>query len=261
MQGRSFNPLVVPVSAHTSKSSAGIHGGGVFEETLWSRVFAAARNDTTTSRKALEDLCQLYWQPIYAFLRRWGHDFHNARDLTQGFFAYLLEGNVIAKAAPERGRFRSFLLGVLKNFVSNEKDLANAQKRGATYKIVSIDEQTAEGFYANEPVNEITPEKLFDRRWSLAVLEQTMDRLRGEYERAGMAGTFELMQPWLTGDQDAGFAELGLKLGKTEGAARVLVFRLRNRFRQILRAIIADTVAEVGQVEVELQHLQAALRP
>ena len=154
-----------------------------------------AGREYPASRKALEELCQSYWFPIYGFLRRWGHDRQDAHDLTQGFFAYLLKQSLLRKADPERGRFRNFLLGVLKNFVSNQQELKDARKRGAQYKIVSIDEQTAEGLYAHEPATDGTPDKIFEQRWALKVLEQAMERLREEYSRAGMKAIFEASEP------------------------------------------------------------------
>jgi RNA polymerase sigma factor (sigma-70 family) len=188
------------VSAHSSKGSGRTGDGGLFEDTLWSRVIAAGKTQLPDSRNALEELCQTYWLPIYAFLRRWGHDRQDARDLTQGFFAYVLEQKLLVKADPDRGRFRSFLLGILKNFVSNQRDWEAALKRGSQYRIVSMDEQTAEGLYAHEPATDSTPEKMFDRRWALKVLEQAMERLREEYRPAGM-NAFELLKRlvfWVT---------------------------------------------------------------
>jgi RNA polymerase sigma factor (sigma-70 family) len=248
------------MSASHATSTDGMRSDGVFEDTLWSRVFAAGRNDLPHCAKALEELCRAYWLPIYAFLRRWGHDRQDAHDLTQGFFAYLLEQNLIARADPDRGRFRSFLLGVLRNYASDEQDRVRAIKRGGNHKIVSIDEETAEGFYANEPATDLTPERLFERRWAIAVLEQAMERLKVEYHSAGMDGLFVEMRPWLTGDHDSGFAELGRRLQKSQGAVRVLVCRFRERFRKLIRTVIADTVTNVDEVETELRHLQEALR-
>ena len=233
-------------------SSTGLGNQAAFQNTLWSQVFAAGRADMPHSRQALEELCRLYWFPIYAFLRRWGHDRQEARDLTQGFFAYVLEENILAKADPERGRFRSFLLGILKNYVSNQQNWAKAIKRGGQHKIVSIDEETAEGLYANEPSSDVTPDKIFERRWALAVLEEAMKRLKAEYGHAGMHTLFATLQPWLTGDHQTGFAALGDQLGKSEGAARVIVHRFRDRFRKLIRVVIADTVTDVDQVELEL---------
>ena len=244
----------------TGRSSDGTAKPRVFQHTLWSRVLAAGRVDSPQSRQAIEELCRLYWFPIYAFLRRAGHDRQQARDLVQGFFQYLLERDLLGKADPERGRFRSFLIGIVKNYVRGEHDKEQALRRGGGVDIVSIDEEVAEGRYAHEPSTELSPEKLFDRRWALQVLEQAMERLQAEYARTGMKELFTELQPYLTGDGESSFAELGARLNRSEGAARVLVFRLRERFRQLIRAVIADTVSDLEQVEMELKHLQAALR-
>ncbi len=232
----------------------------MFQSTLWSQVRAAGRLDAPGARQALETLCRLYWQPIYAFLRRSGHERQNAKDLTQGFFAYLLEENLLRKADPHRGRFRSFLLGSLKFFVSNEQARERALKRGGGVCFVSIDLELADGILPNEPVTNLTPERLFDRNWALAVLGEAMERLKAEYRRGGLADQFALLQPYLTGEADEHLSDLAVRLGKSPGAARLLVFRLRNRFRRLIRAVIADTVSDLGQVESELQHLEDALR-
>ena len=249
------------MSRSQSSSSTGLgNDRAAFQSTLWSQVFAAGKLNSPNSKQALEELCRLYWLPIYAFLRRWGQDREDARDLTQGFFAYLLERNAIAKPNPERGRFRSFLLGTLKNYVSNQQNWANAIKRGGQHKLVSIDEETAEGLYAHEPATHATPDNIFEKRWAMAVVEEAMKRLRADYAHAGMESLFVSLQPWLTGDCESGFASLGATLGKSEGNARVLVHRLRERFRNLIRAVIADTVTDAEEVETELAHLQAALR-
>jgi hypothetical protein len=208
----------------------------------------------------LESLCRLYWFPIYAFLRRWGHDCHDARDLTQGFFVMLLEGNLLRKADPEKGRFRSFLLGSLRKFVANQETKKHALKRGGAIQVVSIDEEKAEGRYAHEPATELTPEKLFDRRWALEVIAEAMRRLEAEYRRAGMIELFTALQPFLLDEQSGGFAALAARLRKSEGSARVVVFRLRTHFRKLIRSVIADTMSAAHQVEDELRYLQAALR-
>lgn len=231
-----------------------------FQHTLWSQVFAAGQLDDPGSARALELLCRIYWYPIYAFLRRWGHDREEARDLTQGFFTHLLEENLLRKADPGKGRFRSFLLGSLRLFVSNEEAKERALKRGGQREIVSIDVETAEGRYAYEPVTHLTPERLFDRRWAMEVIAEAMRHLESEYQRAGLADLFVMLQPYLVGDQNGGFADLGARLQKTEGATRVLVCRLRNRLRKLIRSVIANTVANPAQLDTELQDLQAVLR-
>lgn len=223
-------------------------------------MFAAACLETSTCQPALEELCCQYWYPIYAYVRRCGRDRQQARDLTQGFFAYLLEGNVLKRASPDRGRFRSFMLGTLKNFLLNQHEKEQTIRRGGRVDFVSIEEETAKGLYAHEPSSTLTPDKLFDRRWAMTVLADAMRRLEAEYERSGMKEIFTAAQPYLTGDGECSFAELGAQLKRNEGAARVLVFRFRERFRQLIRSVIADTVSDLEQVEVELAHLQAALR-
>src|SRR5437868_3988762 len=244
---------------HQSSADASARDAA-FQNTLWTQVFAAGKFHSPQSRQALEELCRLYWYPIYAFVRRKGTGRQEARDLTQGFFVYLLEANLVGRADPDRGRFRSFLLGILQNFLRSQKAKDSALKRGGGAKIVSIDEETAEGRYAHEPATVVTPATLFDRRWALTVLEQAIQRLRAEYARAKMGELFETLQPYLTGDGIIGFADLGARIDKSEGAARVLVFRFRTRFRQLIRAVIADTVSDLDQVEQELKHLQAVLR-
>lgn len=232
----------------------------MFQSTLWSRVFAAGQIDGPGSQQALESLCRLYWYPIYAFLRRWGHDGPDAKDLTQGFFVYLIAENLVRKAAPDKGRFRSFLLGSLKKFVANQQAKEQAAKRGGGARLFSIDEVTAAGRYAHEPATDVTPETLFNRRWALDVIAEALRRLGAEYHRAGMTEMFAVLQPFLVGDNPSDFAELAGRLNKSEGAARVVVFRLRSRFRKLLRNVIADTVADPQQVENEIKELQAALR-
>ncbi len=231
-----------------------------FQNTIWSQVFAAGRLDAPNSSQALEALCRHYWYPIYAFLRRWGYDRQKARDLTQGFFAYAIEQSLLRKADPGKGRFRSFILGSLRIFVSNQEVREKALKRGGGTQTVSIDEETAEGRYVYEPSTGVTPEKLFDRRWALDLIGQALQRLESEYQRAGLQELFSLLQPYLIGDQSESFAELATHLKKSEGTVRVMVCRLRNRFRKIIRSMIATTVLYPEQVEIELKDLQAALR-
>jgi RNA polymerase sigma factor (sigma-70 family) len=242
------------------KSSSGAGNKTAFQNTAWSQVFKAGQVDSPDARQALEFLCQQYWYPIYAFLRRWGYERQHARDLTQAFFTYVIEQSLLQKADPEKGRFRSFILGTLKHFVSNQQAREHALKRGGKASILSIDEQTAEGRYAYEPASGLTPEKLFDRRWALELIGQAMGRLEEEYRRAGMLEMFAVLQPYLNGDQDGDFALLAKDLQKSEGAARVIVCRLRNRFRKLIRNRIETTVSDPEQVEMELRDLQEALR-
>jgi RNA polymerase sigma-70 factor (ECF subfamily) len=241
-------------------SSASSRRDAVFQSTLWSQVRVAGRSDAPNARQALEALCRVYWNPIYAFLRRYGHDHHAAKDVTQGFFVYLLEEGLLQKANPERGRFRSYLLGALKFFVSNQQARERALKRGGGVIMVSVDAEAADAQQFSEPSTTMTPERLFDRKWALAVLGEAMERLAAEYRRVGMAEEFAVLQPHLTGDAEGNLPDLGRRLGKSDGATRVLVFRLRNRFRRLIRAVLADTVGDLDQVETELRHLGEALR-
>ena len=233
---------------------------GVFRSTLWSQVQVAGRPEMPGATQALEQLCRDYWHPMYAYLRRCGYDAPNAKDLTQGFFAYLLERALLKKADPEQGRFRSFLLGSLKFFVSNQQAKERALKRGGRACFVPIDAESAEGEELVEPATQLTPERLFERKWALTVIDQAMSRLEAEYRRAGIMQEFELIQPYFTGDPDEDLGELARRLGKSAGATRVLMCRARNRFRRLVRAVIADTVSDVEQVESELRHLEAALQ-
>jgi RNA polymerase sigma-70 factor (ECF subfamily) len=230
-----------------------------FQNTLWSRVIAAGATGPEAGQAA-EQLCLAYWSPIYAFLRRSGHDRQQACDFTQGFFAYLFAKELLLKANPDKGRFRSFLLGSLKNFIRNEQARSQALKRGGGTELFSVDQATAEGLYTHEPATHLTPDKLFDRRWAMSVLGEAVNRLEAEYARASQQAEFGELFPYLTGDQDGTYQELAESLGKSPGAARTLVCRCRSRFRQLLRAVIADTVLDVDQVEEELQELMLALR-
>lgn len=241
-------------------SSANSRCDAAFQSTLWTQVRAAGRPETPEARMALETLCRLYWQPIFGFLRRSGHDHHTAKDLTQGFFAYMLEGGLLQKADPLRGRFRSYLLGALKFFVSNQQARERALKRGGGIRFVSIEADLDQVPAAPEPALAMSPERLFDRQWALAVLSEATDRLAAEYRRAGQEDEFRQLLPHLTGDAEEQLPALARQLGKSDGATRVLVFRLRNRFRRLIRAVIADTVANLAQVEAELRDLRDALR-
>lgn len=254
------NPGSAIVTVLPSTSTVGTKRDVGFEQTLWGQVFAAGAPHGEAARTALESLCRLYWYPLYAFLRRWGHDPQDARDLTQGFFVYLVEHHLLRKADPQKGRFRSFLLGSLRLFLANEQAKQRAAKRGGGTPLVSIDVESADGRYTFEPATHLTPERLFDRHWALEVIAEAMRRLEAAYRQAGLADLLATLHPYLVGDQEGGFVVLAARLHKSEGAARVVVCRLRNQFRHCLRSVIADTVADAAQVDRELQDLQAALR-
>jgi RNA polymerase sigma-70 factor (ECF subfamily) len=221
-------------------------------------VLTAGRSDTTRARDALEKLCQAYWYPLYAYVRRRGHSPEDAQDLTQKFFARLLERNWLTTADPARGRFRSFLLGMLNHFLANEWRRDQAQKRGGGAQFVRLD--TAETCYKNEPAAHVTPEQYFERRWALTLLDLVLSRLSAEFERQNKPEMFALLKPCLVGDRDSQpYAVLSEKLGLSEGAVKVTVHRLRKRYRQLLRDEVAQTVATPDEVEAEVRHLIAVL--
>jgi RNA polymerase sigma-70 factor (ECF subfamily) len=222
-------------------------------------VQAAGIHDGDEGSQALASLCRRYWPPVYAFVRRRGHDRQDAQDLTQGFFEYLLEADLLHRADPDKGRFRSFLLGCLKMFISNEQAKARALKRGGAAHFVSIDDASL-GPDTSELAVHLTPDRVFDRKWALAAIGQALERLSDEYSRAGMGKHFELLQPYLTGQGNEPLADLGVRLGKSPEATRVLLFRLRNRFRRVVRAVVGETVANPADIESEMQFLERALR-
>ncbi len=222
-------------------------------------VLSAAHSDTTRARTALESLCQTYWPPLYAYVRRRGYSPEDAQDLTQAFFARLLERNAVASVAPEKGRFRSFLLASLNHFLSDEWDKARAQKRGGG-KVISLDLQSAETQLGVIPVENFTPEKAFEHRWAITLLEQVYQRLRAEYHTHGKGALFDVLRVTLAGTSDAApYAELARQLDLSEGAVKVAVHRLRQRYRVLLRDTIADTVSTPDEVEDELRFLFAVL--
>jgi RNA polymerase sigma factor (sigma-70 family) len=235
-------------------------GAGKFALTHWSVVLAAGSSDSTHAREALETLCRTYWHPIYAFIRRQGHGPHDAQDLTQEFFARLLEKNSLGGVDRAKGRFRSFLLTCLKHFLANEWDKAGAQKRGAHPVLIPINVPSAESAYGLEPAEKVTAETLFERRWALTLLGEVLTRLRVEYAREGKAAAFEQLKSTLTGERrGVPYAEIGARLGMSEGAVKVAVHRLRQRYREILRQEIAHTVSGPEEVEEEIRALFSVL--
>ena len=231
-----------------------------FVTTHWSVVLAAGRGDSTRSRAALEKLCRNYWYPLYAFVRRLGHSAHDAEDLVQSFFAVCLEKNYLGAVEQGRGRFRSFLLIALKRFLANEWDKQRAQKRGGAQIPVALDSLTAEERYALEPAEQLSADKLFDRRWALTLLERVVQRLEAEQNAAGKGEQFEALKECITAvGRGTPYAELAQQLSTSEGAVKVAVHRLRKRFRDLVRAEIAQTLRDPAMVEEELRHLIAAL--
>ena len=231
---------------------------GRFEPTRWSIVVAATGGESTKARRALERLCETYWYPLYAFVRREGRAADDAQDLTQEFFARLLEKNWLDAVDREKGRFRSFLLAAMRHFLANEWDRVNRLKRGGGQVMLSLDAESAETRYALEPTDQTTAERIFERRWALTLLEQVLARLRKEFAAAGRAKVFEELKVALTGEKVA-YGEIAVRLNLNEGAVRVAVHRLRLRYRDLIRAEIAETVAGEDEVDAEVQHLFAAL--
>jgi len=205
---------------------------------------------------ALTRLCEQYWPPLYAFVRRSGHSPEDACDLTQEFFARLLEKRWLAQASPERGRFRSFRLGSLKHFLANEWNRTHCLKHGGGRETIPLDAATTEERYALEPRDATTPEVLYERRWAMTLIARTQERLRAEMIAAGHRERFEVLEPTLVGERtEAGYAELAGRFGVTETAVKAMVLRLRRRFRVLLREEVADTVGGEAEVDQELQHL------
>lgn len=231
----------------------------MFRTTRWSLIAAAGDAAAPDRTRALADLCRLYWYPVYAHVRRRTPDRHQAEDLTQAFFARLLEKNDLAAADPARGRFRTFLLAACQHFLANQHDHDTAAKRGGRIRLLSIDFGQGEERFTREPADRVTPEAEFERRWAMTLLDQTLRDLRAEYAEAGKGHLFDVLKGTLTGD-GVGYRELGAKLKLTEGAVKVAVHRLRQRYRDKLRAVIAETVETPAAVDDEIRDLFAALK-
>lgn len=235
------------------------HDPSDFRTTHWSVVLTAAQAESPARQSALSALCRGYWYPLYAFARRQGRNPQEAEDVTQDFFARLLAKNGLASVRPEHGRFRSFLLASLKNFLANDWDRNHTVKRGGRQAIVSWDEQSAEQRYLVEPRHEATPEKLFEQSWALTVIASVLEQLRKEYDDAGKGPVFQAIQSYLEGEGTDTYAGIAEKLTMTEGAVKMAVLRLRENFRHRLRSEIAQTVANAGEIDEELRHLFACL--
>jgi len=238
-------------------------GNETLAATRWTLVLAAARTESPEpAMRALTELCQTYWPPLFAYIRRQGSDIHQAEDLTQAFFARLLEKNYLADADPGKGRFRSFLLASLKHFLANERDRERAQKRGGGHAPIALDGLSDEARNRLEPADHETPDKAYDRQWALTVLEHALKRLRTEYAATGREKLFDTLKPFLTGDAPAhSHAETGAECGLSEGAVKVAVHRLRRRYRELLREEVAQTVATPYEVDGEIRELFAAFQP
>jgi RNA polymerase sigma factor (sigma-70 family) len=229
-----------------------------FDTTNWSVVLKAGSGDTTGCQQALAHLCETYWYPVYAFIRRSEGSPDDAEDLTQEYFARFLEKRFLDDVRPERGRFRSFLLVSVRNFLHNERDRARAQKRGGGERPLPIHDGDGEVRYGREPVDAVTPDVLFERAWVRAVLDRALARLEAESDGEIQGGRFARLRPFLTGDgPDATYAEIAREWGVGESAVRVAVHRLRRRFGAALREEVSGTVEDPRDVEAEIRHLLA----
>lgn len=245
-------------SVGKSESSGG--GGPAFPNTHWSMVLRAGDGRAPESASALEKLCKGYWYPLYAYVRRQGHAVHEAQDLTQEFFSRLLEGNSLGSVHPDKGRFRSFLIASLKHFLINEWKHSQRQKRGGGQAHFSLDEAVAEGRYQNEPVENFTPEKAFERLWAETLLQRVLDRLRDEWEVKDTTRQFVDLKPFLLdGKGTTRIADVAIRLGITEASLKWAVRKLRQRYREIFREEIAHTVSRPEDIDDEIRHLFSVL--
>ncbi len=243
-----------------SPTNSALPGAGRFATTHWSVVRAVRQPGSARYQQALETLCRTYWFPLYAYLRRRGYDAHQAEDCTQAFFARLMEKHGLRLADPKRGKFRSFLLVALKHFLANEFDRARAQKRGGGQKVISLDFQNAESKYVLEPADPLSPEKLLNRAWALTVLDRTMARLQAESTGTKKQKLFDYLKVYLTANKGSvPYRDVAGELAMTEGAVKVAMYRLRRRYRELLRDEIAQTVTSEDQIDEEIRDLFAAL--
>jgi len=233
-----------------------------FATTHWTVVLNAAHSDTTRGRDALSALCEVYWYPLYAYVRRQGRSPHDAEDLTQEFFAQLLETESLASVSPVKGKFRTFLLVTLKRFLANEWHRANTQKRGGGMLRVPLQGHTAETRYIAEPTEQLTAEKLYERRWALTLLERVLTRLGDEFDACGKKAQFEKLKPYLVAERGAiPYAEAAAQSAMAVGTFKVAVHRLRRRFREVFREEVAHTVGRPEEIDEEIGHLMAVFGP
>jgi DNA-directed RNA polymerase specialized sigma24 family protein len=234
--------------------------GHWFTTTHWSVVLAAGEESSAAGVAAMEQLCRAYWPPLYAYIRRQGYSPHDTQDLTQGFFEFLLQKNYVGMADREKGRFRSFLLTALKYFLNGQYDRANAAKRGGGKLIVSLDDPAGENLVMVERSSDSSPEKEFEKNWAITVLRQALTRLREEFASNGKSAIFDKLKPLLEGETKSGeYGILAAQLGMTPNGVAVMVHRLRQRFGELVRAEISQTLAKPEELEDEVRHLFAVL--
>ena len=243
-----------------SQPAADAHAPHDFRTTHWSMVLRAGREPGPESAAALEQLCQVYWFPIYAYVRRHEADPENAKDFTQDFFARLVGQNLVGQADPQRGKFRAYVLTLLKHFLSNQWERERAQKRGGGKAPISLDALPAEERYAIEPTESFTPDQAFDRKWAEATLVRVQEQLRRDYEAAGMGARYQRLKVYLLhGHAPDSYAQTAAELGLSEAVVKSAIFTLRRRFAELFRHEIAQTVNSPEEVEEEIRHLLAAL--
>lgn len=247
------------MAVDSDRDSSSPPGQANFATTHWSIVLEAGRRSSPDSDEALASLCATYWYPLYAFVRRRGCSAADAKDLTQEFFAHLLEKKSLQAADPDRGRFRSFLLTVFKNFLADERDRDKSQKRGGNVRHFSIDFDAGEQRYQFEPADDWTPEKIYERRWGLTLLDRVVIRLEGEYHDNGKGELFDTCKGHLTGS-GVSYEEAANTLEMSEGAVRVAVHRLRAKYRDLLKQEVAATLVDPDAAEDELEYLRRAIR-
>ncbi|HXO94729.1 MAG TPA: sigma-70 family RNA polymerase sigma factor, partial [Candidatus Acidoferrum sp.] len=256
---RIVSPAPDEVTSTTVTGASGHHGGAAFTTTHWS-VVLEAQGESPAAQEALEKLCRTYWRPIFAFLRRQGLSSAEAEDITQGFFAQLLERKSFDAVRKEKGRLRSYLLGALKYFVTDEQRRAMAIKRGKGQRIIPFEELRADERIDIEAADPVTADMIYERRWALTVLERVLSRLKDEYRVAGNAALFDSLKQLLPDEPGSpSQAEIAARLGMTENAVRQAFYRFRQRYQSLLREEIAHTVATPGDIEDELRHLIAVL--
>ncbi|MGB3563009.1 MAG: sigma-70 family RNA polymerase sigma factor [Thermoanaerobaculia bacterium] len=229
--------------------------------TQWSQVLAARDGSETEAHRALEGLCQTYWQPLYAYVRHQGASPDEASDLTQAYFTELLEKDLLADVDPAKGRFRAYLLATLRNFLSRDRTKAGRLKRGGGTSTLSLDMEAGEERYSVHPVEMMTPEDIFEHRWAVTVLDRAMGRLERDSSFTGGEEQFRSLKPYLTGDLPRlPYRQVAASLGMSEGAVKVAVHRLRKRFGEYLRLEIAETVVDPSDVDDEVRHLLEVVR-
>ena len=237
-------------------------GADRFQSTRWSVVLVSAKSQAPGSKEAFADLCQLYWYPLYAFIRYRGHAPEDAQDLVQGFFLHLIEHKTLSRVERSKGKFRSFLLASLQKYLSDEADRARCLKRGGGAVFVHLDSEGAEDRYLLEPVDELTPEKVFDARWAMALIGEVLNRLKREYDSQGKATTFQALRTFLDPINTKSllsYEEVAAQLQVSVGALKTLIHRLRKRYTALIREEISRTVSDAGDVDAEIHQLCEAL--